>query len=517
MRLQRRLALFADRVMVIAGPFAGARGREGIGMERLDQTSRILVPGATCWRVERAKRLSVIVDAADYFAAIREAVRKARHTVMLVGWDFDTRIKLVPGDDTDDVPHQLGPFLKWAVTSRPDLKVYVLKWDLGMLQALGRGSTPMMVMDLMTTKRIRFKLDHAHPTGSTHHQKIVVIDDALAFCGGIDMTADRWDTREHRDDDPRRVRPTTKRRYGPWHDVTTAVDGDAARALGELARDRWKRATGEDIPPSPAVDDAWPGGLEPYMTEVDVAISRTLPEHDGHAAVHEIEALYLAAIAAARRTLYIESQYFASRKIAEAMALRLREPDGPEIVIINPDSAEGWLEEEVMGSSRARLLRVIREADVHDRFRIYTPLTSGGAPIYVHAKVLVMDDRLLRVGSSNLNNRSLGFDTECDLSVEALASTSDALRRRIVDLRNDLLAEHLDVDVDTVERALGRTGDRLIAAIDALRGTGRTLVPFLPPELNSMEEALGENDLLDPERPSRAWRSFSIRSLFSRT
>lgn len=479
---------------------------------------RILRAGTTCWRIERAERLCVVVDAADYFAAIQEAVGKARHTVFLIGWDFDTRIKLVPDDDADGPPNQLGRFLSWVVRRRPELQVYVLKWDLGVLKTLGRGSTPLVVLNWLTSKRIRFKLDQAHPTGSAHHQKIVVIDDSLAFCGGIDMTADRWDTREHPDDDPRRVRPTTKRRYGPWHDVTTAVDGDAARALGELARERWKRATGEDVPPSPSVDDAWPDRLEPTLTKTDVALSRTLPEHDGHAAVREVEALYLAAIAATKRTLYIESQYFASRKIVEAMAKRLRAPNGPEIVIINPDTADGWLEEEVMGSARARLLRVIRKADVHGRFRIYTPVTTGGAPIYVHAKVLVMDDRLLRVGSSNLNNRSLGFDTECDLSVEAPPGESDALRRRIAGLRNDLLAEHLGVDVAAVETALRRHDNSLVAAIEELRGKGRTLVPFVPPDLNAIEEdVLAENDLLDPERPSRGWRRVSIRNVFART
>ena len=172
-----------------------------------DSGSPILKPGKTCWRIEHAQRLSVIVDAADYFKTIRVAIRQARHTVMLIGWDFDTRIKLDPLDGSTDVPNRLGKFLSWAVKRRPDLTIYILKWDLGMVQALGRGATPMLVFDWMTNSRIRFKLDHAHPPGATHHQKIVVIDDALAFCGGIDMTADRWDTREHRDEDPHRTRP----------------------------------------------------------------------------------------------------------------------------------------------------------------------------------------------------------------------------------------------------------------------------------------------------------------------
>lgn len=476
-----------------------------------DEHEPLLRQGATCWRIERADRLAIIIDAADYFATIKAAIRKARHSVMMIGWDFDTRIVLDPRDRGSDVPNTLGKFLNWVVESRPDLRIYVLRWDLGAIQAIGRGSTPIVILDWMTDERIRFKLDGAHPVGSAQHQKIVVIDDALGFCGGIDMTADRWDTREHLDDEPHRIRPTTKRRFGPWHDVSTAVAGDAARALGVLARERWKRATGEELAAPPPVEGSWPEGLDPSLEDVDVAISRTVPEYDGRAGIYEIEALYLAAIRATRRTLYIESQYFASRRIAEAMAERLSEPDGPEMVVINPETADGWLEEEVMGSSRARLLQLIQKADRHGRFRLYTPVTAGGKPIYVHAKVLVSDDRLLRVGSSNLNNRSLGFDTECDLSVEAVPDAPDAdhLRQFIVGLRNDLLAEHLGVPKKVLEREFDRAGGSLVAVIEALRSEGRSLVPFVAPELNALEDAvLGENELLDPERPSGAWRGF---------
>jgi len=479
---------------------------------------QLLRPGETCWRIARADRVAVIVDAADYFATVRAAVQKARHTVLLIGWDFDTRIKLGrPGDDSK-VPNKLGKFLTWVVRQRPDLRVYVLRWDLGAIHALGRGTTPLVILDWLTDDRIRFKLDGAHPAGSAHHQKIVVIDDTLAFCGGIDMTADRWDTREHLDEHPERIRPTTRRRYGPWHDVSTAVDGEVARALGEMARERWKRATGEDIEPPPPMESAWPEGLDPSFRDVDVAVSRTAPEHEGRSGVHEIEALYLAAIAAAERTIYIESQYFASRKLADAMAARLREADGPEIVVVNPEAADGWLEEEVMGSSRARLLRLVGEADRNDRFRMYTPVTTRRRPIYVHAKVMVVDDRLLKVGSSNLNNRSLGFDTECDLSIEARPGAVGGadLGRTIVGLRNDLVAEHLGVENAVLEREIERAGGSLVRAIEALRSDGRSLVPFAPPETNAVEEAmLAENQLLDPERPSSRWRSMrrGLRSL----
>ena len=202
----------------------------------------ILSPGRNCWRIERAEKLALVIDAEVYFAAVKEAVLQARHCVYLIGWDFDTRIRFEPEHQTLEGPNKLGPFLRWIDKNRPDIEVYVLKWDLGVIQALGRGTTPLAVLNWVTSDRIHFKLDGAHPKAAAHHQKIVVVDDALAFCGGIDMTADRWDTREHLDDDPRRKRPSG-RSYGPWHDASTMVDGEVARALGDLARERWRRAT----------------------------------------------------------------------------------------------------------------------------------------------------------------------------------------------------------------------------------------------------------------------------------
>jgi phospholipase D1/2 len=432
---------------------------------------------------------------------------KAQHSILMIGWDFDTRIDLDPTDETGECPRRLGAFLTWLVETRPDLHVNILKWDLGMVKALWRGTTLFRVAQWAWHERITFKLDGAHPPGATQHHKIVVIDDAIAFCGGIDMTGDRWDTSEHRDDDPRRRRPFTRRAYGPWHDATMAVSGAAAKALGDHARERWKHASGEALASPPTGSDPWPDGLPVDMTDVAVAIARTMPAYDSQTEVREIEALYLAAIASARRSVYIESQYFASRAVAEAIARRLDEADGPEFVIVNPDSAEGWLEEEAMGSARARLLSMLRRRDRFGRLRVYTPVTAGEQPIYVHAKIMIVDDRLLRVGSSNLNNRSMGYDTECDLALET-DDDDTHLSRTIRRFRARLLAEHLGTSPEQVSAVMAEKRS-LIAAIEALSGPGRSLRPFDPPEVNDAEKALADHELLDPERPRSLWQALS--------
>lgn len=460
------------------------------------------LPERARWRVERASRAAVIVDADDYFRLAREAMLNARHQILLVGWDFDVRIKLAWESEPPGIPTTVGEFIGWLVRRRPDLNVYILRWDKGALKTLFRGKTLWTLSKWrFMRKRIHLKLDGNHPVGASQHQKIVVIDDCLAFCGGIDMTAERWDTPAHRDDDPHRTSPTG-RPHKPWHDATTALEGPVARALGELCRARWEIAGGFPIEPPPEAHDRWPASLSPDFRDVEVAISRSQPKHDGQDEVREIEDLYLSLIARAKRHIYAESQYFASRRVAEAIARRLDEPDGPEIVIVNPVTAQGWLEPIAMDTARARLFQALKRRDRHDRLRMYHPHTAGGTPIYVHAKVLVIDEDLVRVGSSNFNNRSLRLDTECDVTIEHDGP-------QIVAIRDGLIAEHLATDRAAVTSAIAEHG--LIAAIERLRGTGKTLVPYKVPDLSAVEKWLADNEILDPEGPDEMFELPSAR------
>ncbi|ATY34114.1 phospholipase D-like domain-containing protein [Sphingomonas psychrotolerans] len=472
----------------------------------------VVRPGHNAWRVEHADRVSVIVDAEDYFRAARDAMLEAKRQILLIGWDFDARIRLAEASDAaPDAPEQVGPFITWLARRNPELEIYLLRWDVGALKTYLRPRTLSTTMRWMLHPRIHPRLDSSHPPGASHHQKIVVIDDCLAFCGGIDMTNKRWDTRGHRDDEPGRVDPDGAT-YMPWHDASTALQGPVARALGELCRERWELSGGKPIAPPPARAACWPEILTPHFTDVPAAISRTQPEMKGVEAVHEIEQLYLDLIARAEQWIYAESQYFASRRIAEAIARRLDEPDGPEIVIVNPEQADGWLEQVAMDTARARLVEALRRRDTHGRLRIYHPFTAGGAPIYVHAKILVIDDLVLRVGSSNFNNRSLRLDTECDVTIEA-GPAEAAKRGHIVSIRNGLLAEHLGCTPEEVAEAI--ESESLIAAIERLRQRGsKTLRPYEVPDLEGVTAWLADHEVLDPENPEDLFEPIAGGGLF---
>ena len=460
-----------------------------------------------CRAVARADKLAVIVDAAPYFAVARQALIEAQQRIMLVGWDFDARIVL-DGDATEG-PAKVGDLLLWLVDRNPALNLYLLRWDLGAIKSLFRGTTIVSLLKLMRHPRIHVRLDGHHPTGASHHQKIVCIDDCLAFCGGIDMTDERWDTRDHQDDDPRRLNASGKP-YKPWHDVTTAVSGPAAAALAEICRERWLLGTGETLAPVDAQRDCWPAGLDPMFEHVDIGIAQTRPEMPTEAGLLQIEALFIDQIAAAKRHVYCESQYFASRRIAEAIARRLDEPDGPEFVIVNPVTAQGWLEPLAMDTARARLMEALKRRDRHGRLRMYHPYTAGGAPIYVHAKLTIVDDRKLRVGSANMNNRSLRLDTECDLIVVADDAATAAT---IAAVRDRLLGEHLGVTPEQVAATIAAEGS-LIGAVERLRGDGRSLRPYEAKDLAGIEKWLADNEVLDPEGPEEMFEALSKRGLF---
>ncbi|MCW3796344.1 phospholipase D-like domain-containing protein [Sphingomonas sp. BN140010] len=455
-----------------------------------------------------ADNAAVIIDACDYYRVIRQAMLQAKHRILIIGWDFDPRIKL---DRTEhaNADESLGDFLLHLADTKPDVPILILKWDVGAMKMLFRGRALGWLARLAAQKAIRFRLDHAHPTGCSHHQKIVVIDDCFAICGGIDMTGDRWDRPAHADDDPNRTRPNGSR-YGPWHDATMAVDGDAAVAISAIARDRWRRATGKQLAAIEDADCIWPEGLKPTFQHVDVAVARNAAAYADWPAVKEVEALFVDMIERSERFIYAENQYFTSPVIAAAIIRRLEAPNPPEIALVGPLKADGWLEQMAMDATRVRLAQLIGRRDPGNRFRIFTPKTRGGQDIYVHAKLMIVDDRILRVGSSNMNNRSLGLDSECDLAVQADRPEQVAA---IAALRTRLLAEHLGATQAEVAAEFERTGS-LLATIEALRRPGRTLALLPVARPSDAAAFIADRELLDPKSPQAMFEGMTRRSLF---
>ena len=269
------------------------------------------------------------------------------------------------------------------------------------------------------------------PVGASHHQKIVVVDDVLAFCGGIDLTIRRWDTPAHALDNEIRTDPSGEP-YRPFHDIQMMADGEIAIALGKLLRDRWRTAACET-------------------------------------------------------------------PIAAEPARRMQEKSELEAVIVSPNVHHSWLEENSMNAGRRRVTDRLKEAGVWDRIHFAYPALADDASdqgVMMHAKLMIVDDSFLRVGSSNLNNRSMGMDTECDL---ALVAADAKQREAIAGIRNRLLAEHLGTDPESVAAAI-EENDSFVAAIKSFGGS-RTLRPIDLSDVSADQVAETVGQIADPEKP----------------
>lgn len=458
------------------------------------------------WRLDRADRVGVLIDGECYYRAFAELLLQARRQAWILCWDVDSRMALIRPCDSDHAPCRLIDVLLSALDRNPALYIYLLAWDYSMIYALEREWRPLFSLPRFEHARLHVHFDDHHPLAASQHQKALIIDDRTALVGGFDPSKWRWDSPEHTPGDTRRRDPSGNP-YPPFHDLALAVSGTPAEHIATLARNRWALATESKVAPPPTDHEAplpWPQSLPILVEKALIGIARTLPAYGEQEEVREVEAALLAAIADARRSIYIENQYFTSHCIGQALIDRLVEPDGPEVVLVLPRAKDGWLERVTMDVLRARLIRRLQAADVYNRLRIFYPEIRGLAPqmLSLHSKLVIADDRHLNLGSANLSNRSMGLDSELNLS---LLGTDEASRAAIDTVRRRLLAEHLGATIELVADTERRTGS-LIQTIDALNRIGddgqaiRWLEPLEITLDESLEREVPDAAIIDPER-----------------
>ena len=387
----------------------------------------------TCWRTARTDALAFLIDGAEYFAAVKAAILRAKRSVWILAWVFDPLTRLQPdqversGDPT--TADRLGLLLRRLAALNPALDVRVLAWDMPFPLNASQAFAPERAVAEFLGSQVKFRLDNSLPNSACHHQKLVVIDGRVAFVSGGDLGIDRWDTCAHADGDPRRRLPNLHR-YKPRHDVAVMIEGPAALTLAEHFADRWVRSEGGllDVPPPDlSVNAPWPDHVPPDLVGRSIALVRTQPAWKASPEITEGLRLHLAAIASARRCIYLENQYLTAPTIVAALARRLAEPDGPEVVTIGPSASPSTFDRLTMDSARMAAITALTTADLHGRFRAYCARTPDGAPIIVHSKVTIVDDDFLRIGSANLNNRSAGLDTELASALRRMTSSSSTV------------------------------------------------------------------------------------------
>lgn len=416
-----------------------------------------------------AHSVEFLVNGKLYFERLAETLRQACGSIFIIGWDFNPDIMLEPGRSTET----LGNLLRSAVEANPTLDVRILVWSMVPIYSQ-KSLRSFYRTDFPAHPRIKLRFaSHKHWYAS-HHQKLVCVDDDVAFIGGIDLTSRRFDDRRHAPCDPRRQDPDGKP-HDPLHDVQAMVTGEAAWQIGRIARRRWTHSSGqEETLPYVASQGRQLSSRSVSINNIPARFALTERGMGIGGGTRDGIRMTLEIIKDARHSLYIETQYLASQTIAKALAARLSELDGPEIVIICTRSSHGFIEQLVMGRNRRRVIRCLKQADRHDRLRVFYPSVpgvEGEAEVLVHSKLLIADDAIVRIGSSNLNHRSEWLDTECDMRLDA--TTPDHLEA-IANLRNRLLAEHLGTSAATVADQMRQLGS-MINTIEALNGGPRCL------------------------------------------
>lgn len=498
-----------------AAPGGNAAGSAGFKLGRGGATRTIgsgvivlLVPNSTCWRTARAARAGLIVDVEDYYAAAREVMAKAQRSVHILGWAWDPDTPFTPSAPGEPAPERWGNFVRALADAHPQLDVKLLIWKSALPIAATQNFFPHRARQCFKGSNVQFRLDSSIPMGACHHQKAIIVDDRLAFCGGCDVGPDRWDTERHQDDDPRRRKTKGNGFFECRHETMAVVDGEAAAELGQLFRDRWERSCGEILatPEDYSGPDLWPGQVKPAFSDVLVGLARSEPQWGHHSEVRETEKLHLASLAAAKRLIYMENQYFASPLMAEALAACLEKHRGPEVVLVSTEHSPSWFDRMTMDRTRLLFLKRLREADRYGRLTAVCPVTATGRSIIVHSKLSIIDDELVRVGSANLNNRSTGFDTECDLAIEAETGET---RRAIAAFRNALVGHWMGQGGAAVAEAAAREGSlgKAIAALD----TCRRLRAIEARTITAWDNFIATAHLGDPASPKDSWRPWMRR------
>ena len=367
--------------------------------------------------------LEVLIDGEEAFARMVEDIRHAKSRVHLTGWHFTPDFKLT----RDGSPVVLRDLLGELSRRIP---VRVLVWAGAPLPLLRpwRGDVRKVKQSLDMGDRIQCALDPRERPMHCHHEKTIVVDDRIAYVGGIDLTSfngDRWDTPHH-----------PARGSVGWHDVATRIAGPAVVDVAANFALRWQAITGEVVEPAiPA----------PAAGNVELQVVRTMP--DGMYSLRprgdfRILESYLRALKSAQRLIYLENQFLWSPEILQVLREKLRDPPSPDfrLLLLLPAKPNSG------GDDTRGQLGTLLQADAEHKRILACTLVSRGSerdwPVYIHAKVGIVDDRWMTIGSANLNEHSLFNDTEMNVVTHDSALIA-ATRRR-------LWAEHLQRPVGEV-------------------------------------------------------------------
>jgi phosphatidylserine/phosphatidylglycerophosphate/cardiolipin synthase-like enzyme len=368
--------------------------------------------------------VEILIDGAEILTAIVDELERARSHVHITGWFFTPSFALKRDGD----PVVLRDLLA-GLAERIDVRL--LSWAGAPLPLFrpSRSDVREMRDRLVDRTRIEVALDSHERPMHCHHEKTIVIDDRVAFVGGLDLTSEAGDRFDHRHHPARAA-------VG-WHDAATRIEGPAVTDVAEHFAMRWHEVTGERVP---ALPPAEPAG------NVEVHVVRTIPEKIYDATpkgVFSVLESYVRALKGAKRFIYLENQFLWSPEVAAILSEKIANPptDDFRLLLLLPAKPNSGADD-----TRGVLGELLETDEGNGRVYASTIYARSGAradPIYVHAKVGVVDDAWMTIGSANLNEHSLFNDTEMNIVVH----DPDLARRT----RLELWSEHLELPISEID------------------------------------------------------------------
>ena len=414
-------------------------------------------------------RVTALVHGAAYFRELHDVVAATRagDLVLFTDWqgDADERLTGEPGSEIVEV---LGSADERGVDVRG------LVWRSHLDQTGFFATENRHLGEQLQRRGAEVLLDMRVRTGGSHHQKFVVVrhrDDPsrdVAFVGGIDLAHNRRDDADHRGDPQPQPLAAEYGEHPPWHDVQVKIQGPAVHDVETVFRERWEDPTPlsrsplrrfadrvrrldidpDPLPPQqPPPPGAGPHTVQLLRTYPNLRHGRDFPFARG--GERSVARGYTKAIGRASGLVYVEDQYFWGHDVAGTFLTVLR--DNPELRVVvviplHPDVEGLSRVPELLG--RLRAFRALLDA-APGRVAAYGIENRAGTPVYVHAKVCVIDDTWAAVGSDNFNRRSWTHDSELTCAV-----LDDDFARS---LRLTLAAEHLDRLDDVAAHGLEET------------------------------------------------------------
>lgn len=281
-----------------------------------------------------------------------------------------------------------------------------------------------MSKKLGTGDRLQVVVDDTAPTlTSAHHEKIIVIDDTVGFCGGLDLSNGKWDTIAHDYESSLR-----DYRAEPWHDVHMMARGPVVWDMAYHFRQRWHFAQTRDKAATRRLrlqTSSFMAAAEPRVGRIPAVALRTWKEMERNGG---IKAWYAEMFRKAERSIYIENQFpFQSKTLTRLLARRLQEQRALKVVIVGPMEPNlpglvGSMISKISVNDVNKNLATLRRIS-EGRVATYSLISQHRTvptlrkQIYVHSKVMIVDDEWMTVGSANLDKNGTDDSSEFNLGV----------------------------------------------------------------------------------------------------